>query len=148
MDEHNIAKSTSNVGNQMRYDEYQRILKEGNVFSKMDKLYCFKYDKENGKLTKIEIPEYRIVTKRFTGRKIYCFEKPKINKSDSHYQVLEEKIDRFVNDKVFTFNPDVENAKQIIYRTLEEKRDKAYVEYCKYGDMVNDIYTRGIEYEQ
>lgn len=28
MDEHNIAKSTSNVGNQIRYDEYFRILKE------------------------------------------------------------------------------------------------------------------------
>ena len=28
MDECNLAKSTSNVGNQIRYDEYQRILSE------------------------------------------------------------------------------------------------------------------------
>lgn len=111
----------------------------------MDKLYCFKYDKENGKLTKIEIPEYKIITNRFTDRKTYCFEKPKINKSDSHYQVPEEKIDRFVSDKVFTFNPDVKDVKYIIYDTLVDKRDKAYDEYCKYDKMVDDISTRGIK---
>lgn len=114
----------------------------------MEILYCFKYDKENCKITKIEIPEYKISTNRFTGRKTYCFEKPRINKSDSHYQVPEEKIDRFVSDKVFTFNPDVENVKQIIYSTLEKKRDKGYKDFCKYGDMLGDIRTRGIKYEQ
>lgn len=111
----------------------------------METLYCFKYDRENGKLTKIEIPEYKINTNRFTDRKTYCFEKPRINKSDNHYQIPEEKFDRFVSDKVFTFNPDVENAKYIIYDTLVDKRDKAYDEYTKYSDLVNDICTRGIK---
>ena len=148
MDECELAKSTNNVGNQIRYDEYLRILSKGNIFSKMETLYCFKYDKENGKLTKIEIPEYGTSTNRFTERKTYYFNKPRINKSSGLYQVPEEKIDRFVSDKVFTFNPDVEKVKQIIYSTLEEKRDKAYKDFCKYGDMIGDIRTRGIKYEQ
>lgn len=106
-------------------------------------LYCFKYDKENGKLTKIEILEYKIITNRFTDRKTYYFEKPRINKSDSHYKIPEAKLDRFVGDKVFTFNPDVENVKQIIYSTLEEKRDKAEFEYHKYQEELNKINEGG-----
>ena len=113
----------------------------------MEILYCFKYNKRNGKLTKIEIPEYKIVTNKYTDIKTYCFEKPRINKYDRNYRVSEEKIDRFTNDKVFTFNPNVENVKQIICSTLEEKRDKAYSEYCKYDDMVDDIYARGFKYD-
>lgn len=148
MDEHNIAKSTNNVGNEIRYSEYLRILKEGSTFSKMETLYCFKYDKENGKLTKIEIPEYGTSTNRFTDRKTYYFNKPRINKSSGLYQVPEEKIDRFVSDKVFTFNPDVENVKQIIYSTLEEKRDKAEYEYLRYQKELSKINRRGIKYEQ
>lgn len=146
MDECKLAKSMSNAGNQIRYDEYLRILKEGNMISKMETLYCFKYDKENGKLTKIEIPEYGTSINKYTGRKTYYFNKPKINKSNSLYQVPEEKIDRFVSDKVFTFNPDVENAKQIIYSTLEEKRDKAEFEYHRYQEELNKINERGIKY--
>lgn len=115
---------------------------------KMEILYCFKYDKENGKLTKIEIPEYGTSTNRFTERKTYYFNKPRINKSSSLYQVTEEKIDRFVNNKVFTFNPDVENVKQIIYSTLVDKMNNAHDEYIKYGEMVDIIRERGIEYEQ
>ena len=111
----------------------------------METLYCFKYDKENGKLTKIEIPEYKIITNRFTDRKKYCFEKPKINKSYSHYEIPEEKFDRFVSDKLFTFNPDVENAKQIIYSTLEYKRDRAELEYHKYQEELNKINERGFK---
>ena len=148
MDEHNIAKSTNNVGNQIRYSEYLRILRKGSTFSKMETLYCFKYDKENGKLTKIEIPEYGTSTNRFTDRKTYYFNKPRINKSSGLYQVPEEKIDRFVSDKVFTFNPDVENVKQIIYSTLVDKMNNAHDEYIKYGEMVDIIRVRGIKYEQ
>ncbi len=113
----------------------------------MDELYCFKYDKENGKLTKIEIPEYGTSVNRFTERKTYYFNKPRINKSSGLYQVKEEKIDRFVSDKIFTFNPDVENAKEIIYSTLLKKRDKAYDEFHKYDGMVDIIRVRGIKYE-
>lgn len=102
----------------------------------METLYCFKYDKENGKLTKIEIPEYKIITNRFTDKKIYYFEKPKINKSDSHYQTPEEKLDRFVNDKIFTFNPDEQRVKRIILNTICCKRDKAKIEYHKYQNEV------------
>lgn len=148
MDECKLAKAMSNAGNQLRYDEYQRILRKGNMISKMETLYCFKYDKENGKLTKIEIPEYATSVNKFTDRKTYYFNKPRINKSIGVYQVPEEKLDRFVNDKVFTFNPDVKNVKYIIYDTLVDKRDKAYDEYCKYDKMVDDISTRGIKYEQ
>lgn len=111
----------------------------------MDTLYCFKYDTETSELTKIEIPGYKIITNKYTDRKTYCFEKPKINKSDSHYQIPEAKLDRFVNDKLFTFNPDVENAKNIIYNTLMDKMDKAYDEYCKYVEMIGDIRIRGIK---
>ena len=114
----------------------------------METLYCFKYDKENGKLTKTEIPEYGTSTNRFTGRKTYYFNKPRINKSSGLYQVPEEKIDRFVNDKVFTFNPDVENVKHIIYNTVVDKMNNAHDEYVKYGEMVDDIRIRGIKYEQ
>lgn len=113
----------------------------------MENLYCFKYDKENGKLTKIEIPEYGTSINKYTSRKTYYFNKPKINKIDNYYQVPEEKIDRFVNDKVYTFNPDVENVKMIIYSTLEEKRDKAEFEYHKYQEELNKINKRGIKYD-
>lgn len=102
----------------------------------METLYCFKYDKENGKLTKIEIPEYKIITNRFTDRKNYCFEKPKINKSYSHYEIPEEKLDRFVSDKLFTFNPDVQRVKRIILNTICCKRDKTKAEYHKYQNEV------------
>ena len=111
----------------------------------METLYCFKYDKENGKLTKIEISEYATRVNKYTDRKTYYFNKPRINKSSGLYQVPEEKIDRFVSDKVFTFNPDVENAKQIIYSTLEEKRNKAELEYHKYQEELNKINERGIK---
>lgn len=51
MDECNLAKSTSNVGNQIRYDEYLRILKEGKTFSKMDKKdLAIKYFESNRKI--------------------------------------------------------------------------------------------------
>lgn len=144
-DVYNLAKSTNNVGNEIRYSEYLRILKESDMFSKMETLYCFKYDKENGKLTKIEIPEYGISVNKFTERKTYYFNKPRINKSSGLYQVQEEKIDRFVSDKVFTFNPDVENVKRIILNTICCKRNKAYDEYIKYSEMVDDIHRRGIK---
>lgn len=112
----------------------------------MDKLYCFKYNGENCNITKIEIPEYRIDTNKYTGRKTYCFDKPRINKSDSHYQIPEGKLDRFVNDKIYTFNPDVENVKQIIYSTLEKKRDEAEYEYHRYQEELDIINERGFKY--
>lgn len=36
MDECELVKAMSNAGNQLRYDEYLRILKEESVFSEMD----------------------------------------------------------------------------------------------------------------
>ena len=84
----------------------------------MKPLYCFKYDEETGKIETIEIPEYNIDVSRYTGRKTYCFQKPRINKSDSHYHIPEAKLDRYVNNKVYTFNSNIQNAKRIILEDI------------------------------
>ena len=113
----------------------------------METLYCFKYDKENGKLTKIEIPEYGTSVNRFTERKTYYFNKPKINKSSGLYQVPEEKIDRFVSDKVFTFNGDTQNAKRIIFETMLSKYYKLENERLKLRDVIGEFLKVNPEFD-
>lgn len=91
-------------------------------------LYCFKYDEETGEIIRIEIPEYRTSVNRFTDRKTYYFDKPKINKSDNYYQVPEAKLDRYVSGKVYTFEDSEQYAKSIILETIIRKYNLAEAE--------------------
>ena len=102
----------------------------------MKTLYCFKYDEETGKIETIEIPEYRVDVNRYTGRKTYCFQKPRINKSDSHYHIPEAKLDRYVNNKVYTFNSDIQNAKRIILEDMTYRQLQAYNDLIRWQNSV------------
>lgn len=113
----------------------------------MEPLYCFKYEEYTGKIIKIVIPEYGISVNRFTDRKTYHFNKPKINKSDSLYQVPEAKLDRYVSGKVYTFNPSLQNAKIIILETLLAKRDKLYLELKQTYTTVNRFLEANSEFD-
>lgn len=113
----------------------------------MEPLYCFKYEEDTGKITKIVIPEYTIDVNRFTDRKTYCFDEPKINKSDRHFTVPEAKLDRYVSNKVYTFNGDTQNAKIIILETLLAKRDKLYLEFKQTYTTVNRFLEANQEFD-
>ena len=84
----------------------------------MDTLYCFKFNDETGEITKIEITEYRRTVDTYTGRVHYRWDTPRINKSDSHFSVTSDKMDRFVTNKVFTLKNDYQYASQIIADTI------------------------------
>lgn len=113
----------------------------------MEPLYCFKYEEDTGKITKIVIPEYGTNIHRYTGRKTYHFNKPQINKSDRYFQVPETKLDRYVSGKVFTFNPSLQNAKIIILETLLAKRDKLYLELKQTYTTVNRFLEANSEFD-
>ncbi len=110
-------------------------------------LYCFKYNEETGEITRIEIPEYTLETHYWTGKKTYCFDKPKINKSYSHETIAEGKLDRYVTGKVFTFNPNIQYAKRIILETLTAKYYKAEAERLKLRDAVGEFLKANPEFD-
>ena len=113
----------------------------------MKPLYCFKYDEETGKIETIEIPEYRVDVNRYTGRKRYCFQKPKINKSDGHYNIPEAKLDRYVNNKVYTFNSDIQNAKRIILEDITYRQLQAYNDLLRWQNSVQIFLKENNEFD-
>ena len=113
----------------------------------MKPLYCFKYDEETGKIETIEIPEYRVDVNRYTGRKTYCFQKPRINKSDSHYHIPEAKLDRYVNNKVYTFNSDIQNAKRIILEDITYRQLQAYNDLLRWQNSVQIFLKENNEFD-
>ena len=112
----------------------------------MEPLYCFKYEEYTGKITKIVIPEYGISVNRFTDRKTYHFNKPKINKSDNLYQVPEAKLDRYVSNKVYTFNGDIQNAKRIILEDITGRQLQAYTDLLRWQDTVETFLKANPEF--
>ena len=110
-------------------------------------LYCFKYNEETGEIVKIEIPEYTLETHYWTGKKTYCFDKPKINKSYNHESIAESKIDRYVSGKVYTFNDDIQMVKSIIFAELESRQLKAYAEYRKYAFQFERFLETNTEFD-
>ena len=110
-------------------------------------LYCFKYNEETGEIIRIEIPEYTLETHYFTGKKTYCFDKTKINKSYSHESIAEGKLDRYVSSKVYTFNGDIQNAKRIILDTLIQKRDKSALEYSLATSKIDTFVRANYEFD-
>ena len=113
----------------------------------MEPLYCFKYEEDTGKITKIVIPEYGTSTNRFTDRKTYYFNKPRINKSDSFYQVPEAKLDRYVSNKVYTFNGDTQNAKRIILEDITGRQLQAYTDLLRWQDTVETFLKANPEFD-
>ena len=113
----------------------------------MEPLYCFKYEEDTGKLIKIVIPEYKIDVNRFTDRKTYLFENPRINKSDRHFTVPEAKLDRYVSSKVYTFNGDKQNAKRIILEELTGKQLQAYTDLLRWQDSVQTFLKANPEFD-
>lgn len=112
----------------------------------MEPLYCFKYEEDTGKITKIVIPEYGTSVNVFTERKTYYFNKPKINKSDSLYQVLEAKLDRYVSGKVYTFNGDTQNAKRIILEDITGRQLQAFTNLLRWQDTVETFLKANPEF--
>lgn len=113
----------------------------------MKPLYCFKYEEDTGKITKIVISEYTIDANKFTGRKTYCFDEPKINKSDRHFTVPEAKLDRYVSNKVYTFNGDTQNAKRIILEEMTGKCQKAFIDYNRWYACVSQFLISNPEFD-
>lgn len=112
----------------------------------MEPLYCFKYEEDTGKITKIVIPEYTIDMNRFTDKKTYCFDEPKINKSDRHFTVPEAKLDRYVSGKVYTFNGDTQNAKRIILEDITSRQLQAYTDLLRWQDTVETFLKANPEF--
>lgn len=110
-------------------------------------LYCFKYNEETGEITKIEILVYTLETHYWTGKKTYCFDKPKINKSYTHEVIAEGKLDRYVSGKVFTFNPNLQYVKRIILETLTAKYYKLEDERLKLRDAVEEFLRANPEFD-
>jgi len=113
----------------------------------MEPLYCFKYEEDTGKITKIVIPEYTIDANRYTDKKTYCFDEPKINKSDRHFTVPEAKLDRYVSNKVYTFNGDTQNAKRIILEDITGRQLQAYTDLLRWQDTVETFLKANPEFD-
>lgn len=103
----------------------------------MEPLYCFKFNDETGEITKIEIPKYRTDYNKYTKKNTYVWSEPRINVSDSHFSVSDDKIDRFVTNKVFTFNTDYEHACEIIRNTLIEDAEKLEKQMRRKLELLN-----------
>ena len=93
----------------------------------MNTLYCFKLN-DDFTITKIEITDYKRVENPYSGRIIYSWDSPRINKSDSHFSTTSDKLDRFTCNKVFTFNDSLENALDIMQRQMRWDAHKAHGE--------------------
>lgn len=107
----------------------------------MDKpLYCFRLDKETGKITRYTIEDYEdIEVSTYTHRRIFKFVEKLGAKNDYRYTIKHELLDRFVTDKVFTFNPDIDRAYGIINYTIKEKLDKSQTFIDKYTEILHKI---------
>lgn len=113
----------------------------------MEPLYCFKYEEDTGRITKIVISEYTIDVNRYTDRRTYCFDEPKINKSDRHFTVPEAKLDRYVSGKVYTFNGDTQNAKRIILEDITGRQLQAYTDLLRWQDTVETFLKANPEFD-
>ena len=94
----------------------------------MNTLYCFKLN-DDFTITKIEITDYKRIENPYSSRVIYSWDSPRINKSDSHFSITSDKLDRFTCNKVFTFTDDLDRAIGIIRNQLNNNVDKARIEY-------------------
>ena len=94
----------------------------------MDSIFCFKFNDITGKVTRIEISEYRIQVNASTGKKTYLFANT-ITQEGSNYRVSEDKFDRFVSNKVFSFDDSYSHAYKIMKDDLEEAIGRLEREY-------------------
>lgn len=89
----------------------------------MNPLYCFKLE-EDYSITRIVIPEYEVRKMGSSSRLMFSWKTPKINKTDSHFSISSDKLDRFVTNKVFTFADDFNKVKEIM-------TNKLYLDYME-----------------
>ena len=105
----------------------------------MKPLYCFKLDTETNQIEKITIASYREV--RNSCRTFYKWETPRINKTDKHYTVTSDKLDKFANNKVFTFNDSLEDCVDVMRKDALAKEQKAKKELESRQNMVKLLST-------
>ena len=104
----------------------------------MNTLYCFKLN-DDFTITRIDITAYKEIKNPYSRRVIYSWDKPKINKSESHFSVTSDKLDRFTCNKVFTFNDNLDRVVEIINNQLNNNAKKAYHEYLRWSKKAQDF---------
>jgi hypothetical protein len=109
----------------------------------MKSLYCFKVE-EDYSITTYEITEYTEHYNYSKTRVWYKWETPRVNKSERHFQICGDKLDKFTCNKVYSFNPDVGRIKKIIFNSMTERIYRAKKELKKWDNKRDQFYLKNM----
>ena len=92
----------------------------------METLYCFKLNRDEGRIERYVIDKYSVVTNRWSSdrdelrfcAKLGCM-------AEYYYNLKRYNIGRFIHDKVFLYEDDFNKAINIILDALQLKADTA-----------------------
>lgn len=97
------------------------------------KLYCFLLDEKTGRISKHEIPDYRIRGEALDrkGRK-FMFKSDFYKGRGEIFSAHEKDFDKVFHGRIITFNPNYEDALRLFDDYLFEKKEEARKEAEKY----------------
>lgn len=96
----------------------------------MKNLYCFILDKDNGKITKYTVEEYRLKKHPVAKDKDEYIFMASMGKNTVHpLSVRVANLDRVMNDRMYTFDGNEQKAIKIFLDDTMRRRNEAYQNY-------------------
>lgn len=106
----------------------------------MEILYCFKLDPDTGEVKRYEIKDYHVKKRMWaTPKEEICFKENLGTRTDYHYALKPNKLNRFVHEKVFTFDPDYGHAIGIIIDTLKQDVEESKLKFKRLEGILSRV---------